>query len=191
MENKKEETSRTTLRAGVVSKAISRRAAGPLCVAGAAAGSLSLPQPLWQQEGWRILDLCVRCVLNRVRIVGVAVEAVVSAAHLKKFLWASFTVKQGSSLLLGASRGGSSLYLVEVTGYHVWRSYIIGWFGPRMGGGGVEMKILLPRWYHFLLSFFLFLCAAAGGMSCFARAVSLATVPEPDPNSLPSERGYI
>ena len=60
----------------------------------------------------------------------------------------------------------------------------------RMGGGCVETEYLLhPHRYDFLLVFFLFLCAAAGGMSCFAQAVGLAAKPGPDPSSLPSRRG--
>jgi hypothetical protein len=90
-----------------------------------------------------------------------------------------------------SQRGGGSLDLVEIAGYGVSRSTDTGQVVPLMGGGCVEIEILLPqRRYDFLLHLFLLLCAAATGwISCFARAVGPTAAPEPDLSSLPSGRG--
>ena len=53
----------------------------------------------------------------------------------------------------------------------------------------METKILLPRRYDFLLLFFLLLCAAAEGMSYFARVVGPAVAPKPDPIFFPPGKG--
>lgn len=52
------------------------------------------------------MDLCVRCVLSRVRVEGVAAEAVAAASRLNKFPRAPFAVRRGSCLRLGASEVG-------------------------------------------------------------------------------------
>ena len=64
------------------------------------------------------------------------------------------------------SRRGRGLYSIGT-----------GRLDPQMGDGGREMKtFLLPCWYDLLLLFFSFLCANAGGRSCFVRADGPAAV---------------